>query len=139
MAGVGSVTNGVQFTMLTVCDSMVSTTDTDQTEAENLTLVGKQTTAASEKQTSDLAAIEKQIEAIDPSSKDASTQMQKLTTEYNYTNTKDQMPIDTLNTQTQTDASGVQQVANANNNLGNVANQDMGVMSTLTTVLASPF
>lgn len=133
------VENGLSMSMQGITEQMITNTIADQVAAENVNLVAKQNTEATNKKMAALAPIMKEIEALKPSSKNASTEMQKYQTEYNYTSTEYQQPIDVLNQQSQTDASNLQQVANDNGNLSNAAQQFMSVMDTLKTILASPF
>lgn len=133
------VDNGLRMAMMGITQEMVTNTIADQTAAENVNLVAAQNTKATSAKTNALAPIMKEIEGLDPSSKNASTEMQKYQTDYNYTSTEYQQPIDVLNTQSQTDASNLQQIANNNGNLASAAQQFMSVMDTLKTLLASPF
>lgn len=133
------VDNGLAMSMQGITQQMITNTYADQIAAENVNLVAKQNTLATNKKMEELAPIMKKIHDLDPSSKNASTEMQKYQTEYNYTSTEYQQPIDVLNQQSQTDASNLQQVANNNGTLANVAQQFMSIMDTLKTILASPF
>lgn len=132
------VDNGLRMAMMGITQEMVTNTIADQVSAENVNLVAKQNTEATAAKTSALAPIMEEIEKIDPSDKNAPTEMQKEQTKYNYTSTEYQQSIDVLNTQSQTDASNLQQIANNNGNLASVAQQFMSIMDTLKTLLASP-
>ncbi|MCP5506487.1 MAG: hypothetical protein H7A38_06360 [Chlamydiales bacterium] len=133
------VDNGLRMAMMGITQEMVTNTIADQTAAENVNLVAKENTEATTAKTNALAPIMKEIEDLDPSSSNASTIMQKYQTDFNFVSTEYQQPIDTINTQSQTDASNLQQIANNNGNLANAASQFMSVMDTLKTILASPF